>query len=140
MARVVLVSTGSFKFVFQIGAGVGLNRPNNRSDVALVQFFLEKTRYVWGGTTTVDMDGTCGKVTTDSILAFQHFVNKKYGSPILKTDSAVDPIRTVPFNEASPGTLANLHVILAQSNPGLYPTIHGAAAFHAALVPELFKL
>jgi methylaspartate ammonia-lyase len=87
MARVVLVKQGGLHTIFQIGSGVGLNRPNSKGDVALVQFFLEQSRRLWGGSRAVNMDGICGRVTIEAILEFQHAVNRNYKMPIVKTDS-----------------------------------------------------
>ncbi len=139
MARMVLVNSAS-PFFYQLDAGVGLNRPNNKGDVGLVQFFLEMSRWKWGGDKTVTMDGMCGRGTIDAILAFQQAVNRQYNIPFVKTDSAVDPIKTLPIYENSPSTLGQLHIYFWQTNAGSWPHIHKSGKFNAAVVPELFRL
>lgn len=140
MARVVLVKQGGLHTIFQIGSGVGLNRPNSKGDVALVQFFLEQSRRLWGGSKAVNMDGICGRVTIEAIQEFQHAVNRYYMMPIVKTDSAVDPLRTIPLMEGSSSTLGQLHLFYTRAQPAYYPAIHKLGSFKAELVPELFKL
>jgi hypothetical protein len=142
MARVVLVKQGGVHTVFQIEAGVGLNRPNNKGDVALVQFFLEQSRSEWGGGLGVQMDGICGRTTITAILEFQNAVNRRYNMPLVATDSAVDPLRTLPVSEGSRSTLGQLHLFLLRAMPAraYYPFIHKLDSFKAELVPELFRL
>ena len=140
MARVVLVAQGGFHTIFQIGSGVGLNRPNSKGDVALVQFFLEQSRRLWGGSKAVNMDGICGRTTIEGILEFQHAVNQYYKMPLVKTDSAVDPLRTIPLMDGSSSTLGQLHLFYTRAWPSYYPSIHKLGSFKAELVPELFKI
>ena len=62
------------KFFFQIDAGVGLARTNNKDDVAIVQFMLGTLQTIYFGGETVRMDGIAGRNTNAAILAFQQFM------------------------------------------------------------------
>ena len=79
-------------WIINLDAGVGRNRPNQRDDTKVVQFYLEALRSSeWEGTRIVRRDGRCGTVTIESILAFQRHVNATYRASLLE-DGAVDPL------------------------------------------------
>lgn len=139
MARIVLNKQVGMHVIYQLDAGVGRNRANNRSDVALVQFFLEQSRYKWGGAKTVTMDGSCGPTTLEAIAQFQAYINALFKAPFLSTDGAIDPLRSSP-SASSQSTLVQLQILFSQALPGQFPFFHKMNSFKAELVPELFKL
>lgn len=106
------------KFFFQIDAGVGLSRTNNRDDVAIVQFMLATLQPIYFGGETVRMDGVAGRNTNAAILAFQQFMKIPFPglpkSPALATDSAVDPTKAPIAGHRGNSTLGLLNLMTAK--------------------------
>ena len=115
MASVHIANFVDMTFMFNINAGVGKNRANQRLDVMLVQWLLRSARnvVVQGPVTTsiaiyppksrlITIDGICGQETLDYIAHYQMFRNSNRqhsgGNKMeinvkVATDGAVDPWR-----------------------------------------------
>lgn len=117
MASVHIANFVDMTFMFNINAGVGKNRPNQRLDVMLVQWLLRsaQNQVVRGPVTTnspiqppkyaasvIGIDGICGQETLDYIAHYQKFRNSNRqhsgGNNMeinvkVATDGAIDPWR-----------------------------------------------
>lgn len=81
-------------YYYNLEAGVGQGRPNQRSDVLLVQYFLReavKVPQLRGGYTAPPVDGIASQQTFAAILGYQKIVNQNFFGSLL-ADSRVDPI------------------------------------------------
>lgn len=120
------------RFFFQIDAGVGLSRSNNREDVAIVQFMLATLQGIYFSGDTVRMDGIAGPRTNAAILAFQQFMKVPFPglpkSPALATDSAVDPTKAPIGAHRGNSTLGLLNLMTAK-HVFKWPDITGEAVY-----------
>ena len=98
------------KFFFQTSAGVGKNRPNQREDVAIVQFMLTVVQGIYiPRNNPVKVDGFVGPVTIAAILDFQNWMRDTAKLSIVP-DSAVDPTRRSIGAHRVLSTLGNLNL------------------------------
>jgi|EndMetStandDraft_8_1072994.scaffolds.fasta_scaffold459157_1 peptidoglycan hydrolase-like protein with peptidoglycan-binding domain len=122
------------KSFFQIDAGVGVGRPNNRDDVAIVQFMLGTLQTIYFGGETVRMDGVAGRNTNAAILAFQQFMKIPFPglpkSPALATDSAVDPCKA-PISGHRPNSTLGLLNLMTAKHVFKWPDITGESVYQS---------
>lgn len=131
------------KFFFQIDAGVGVGRPNNKADVAIVQFMLATLQTIYFGGERVAMDGIAGRNTNAAILAFQQFMKIPFPglpkSPMLATDSAVDPTK-MPISSHRPNSTLGLLNLMTAKHVFKWPDISGENVYLSGTVklPQIF--
>lgn len=122
------------KFFYQISAGVGKNRPNNKEDVAIVQFMLSVVQGIYiSRTNPVAVDGIAGTLTQAAIAEFQTFLRDHNMIPGLVPDSAVDPTRKPMGAHRIASTLGHLN-LRASMHIFHWPDIRQEPAFIAGKV------
>ena len=129
------------KFFFQISAGVGKNRPNNKEDVAIVQFMLGIVQGIYiSRANPVTMDGIAGSLTIAAITEFQTFLRNQNMAPGLVPDGAVDPAIAPIGARRVISTLGHLN-LRASMHIFHWPDIRKETAFLAGKVgfPRLFE-
>ena len=129
------------KFFFQISAGVGKNRPNNKEDVAIVQCMLSVVQSIYiSRANPVTMDGIAGSLTIAAITEFQTFLRNQNMAPGLVPDGAVDPAIAPIGARRVISTLGHLN-LRASMHIFHWPDIRKETAFLAGKVgfPRLFE-
>lgn len=127
MAHVKLLSIESeiLRVSFLIDGGVGRNQRNQRDDVLLVQFMLNKlwnSKHVNGelygvpGKPPLGIDGTCGLGTIEAIRRFQFVLYSNDQGKHVINDGAVEPVPPGQFTGARHGR--TFMMILLNSNFG----------------------
>ena len=147
MAKVALLrSTSARHLIYSVDEGVGPGRPNRRSDVLLVQYFLRES---FKGTPkfqrepfpeVVKVDGVAGRQTFAAIDHFQK-VLKKGGSSIA-TDGRVDPVAGDQTHGAISGTqytIIFLNQGFSVARPGDWPRVSRAGDCPGDLRPLLVE-